>query len=91
MEEGRVAERLLDEANKYVGSDATDTVDGMFHSQKVGQGHSKVKLISSVLCLSVFSISCLCSEFLFDKCNLALQQICQSTRFNWNVTRWQLA
>ena len=40
MEEGRVASRLLNEANKYIGYDATDTVDGMFHLQKVGQGQN---------------------------------------------------
>ena len=34
MQEGRVAEHLVNEANKYLGSEATDTVDGMFHLQK---------------------------------------------------------
>ena len=38
MQEGRVAEHLVNEANKYLGSDATDTVDGMFYLQN----HPKV-------------------------------------------------
>ena len=42
MQEGRVAEHLVNEANKYLGSEATDTVDGMFHLQNVYQGHPKV-------------------------------------------------